>query len=472
VVTQAPRRSALAAAIAFALSCVGLMIFVWTQFGGTIPLAAQGYRFHLRFTNAANLVPGDDVRISGIDVGKVVAVKDSGQYALATLELQRRYTPISSDAHAILRLKTLLGEVFVALSPGSASAPQLADGGTLPSTQVEPTQPLDKVLQTFNPRTQRNLDRLLAGFSTGLAGRGAALNDALGNADAATGQLDTLAGILDRDRATVQGLVRDTGVVLHSVSARRAALGQLVTAGERVLSTTAARNRDLTATVDELAPLMPRLRATLSDVHRALTVADPTLRTLIPVAPLLAPTLSALTALGPPARALLREALGLIDSAHVALPLLTRVGRTLPSVLKIVVPVGEQLAPMVSLASRYTPALLSTMANLAAVPSASAPGADGKPLRYVRAEPVFSNELIYGQTTRPSTQRQNADPAPDELADIAHGGLKASNCDNAKNGLSLPPIGTGAPPCVLQPEWMFNGVARYFPHLEAAKPPK
>ncbi|HEV3054289.1 MAG TPA: hypothetical protein VGX45_06505 [Solirubrobacteraceae bacterium] len=67
--TQAPRRSAIAAALAFTLSCIGLMIFVWTQFGGSIPFAPQGYRFKVRLENAADLVAGDDVRISGVDVG-------------------------------------------------------------------------------------------------------------------------------------------------------------------------------------------------------------------------------------------------------------------------------------------------------------------------------------------------------------------------------------------------------------------
>jgi virulence factor Mce-like protein len=473
LVTQAPRRSALLAALAFALSCIGLMIFVWTQFGGTIPFAAQGYRFHIRFTNAANLVPGDDVRISGIDVGKVVVVRNSGQYTLATLELDRQYAPIASNARAILRLKTLLGEVFVALSPGSASAPKLRDGGTLPSDQVEPTQPLDKVLDTLNPRTQRNLDRLLAGLSTGLAGRGSALNDALGSFGPATTQLDELASILDRDRPTVQGLVHDTGVVLHAVSARRSALQQVVRSGERVLATTAARNRDLTATINSLESVMPRLRTTLTAVHSALTLADPTLRALIPVAPLVAPTLKDLTVLGPPARALLHDALPLIDAAHLALPALTRVGRTLPGVLKIVIPVGEQLAPMVALAKQYTPELLSTMGNLAAVDSATTPGPTGQLLRYVRAQPVLSNELLFGQTARPASERQNAYHSPGELTDLAHGGLKASNCDSAKSTTNpLPPIGSGAPLCVLQPAWNFEGATRYYPHVLAAKPAK
>jgi ABC-type transporter Mla subunit MlaD len=299
------------------------------------------------------------------------------------------------------------------------------------------------------------------------------LNDALGNGAESTAQLDALARILDRDRPTLQGVIHDTGVVLHAVSARRSALQQLVVSGERVLATTAARNRDLTATINALASVTPSLRRTLTDVHSSLQLADPTLRALIPVAPLVAPTLKDLTALGPPARALLHDALPLIDAAHAALPALTRVGRTLPGVLKIVVPVGEQLAPMVALAKRFTPELLATMVNLSAIDSATSPGAHGQLLRYVRAQPVFSNELLFGQTARPSSQRQNAYFAPGELADLAHGGLKASNCSNVTSTSNpLPPIGSGAPPCVLQPAWPFEGATRYYPHVEAARPPK
>jgi virulence factor Mce-like protein len=470
MVTQAPRRSAVAAALAFTLSCVGLMIFVWTQFGGAIPFAAQGYRFQIRFTNAANLVPGDDVRISGIDVGKVAAVKNSGETTLATLDIQRQYAPISSDAHAILRLKTLLGEVFVALSPGSAGAPKLPDGGTLPEGQVEQTQPLDQVLGTLTPRTQHDLDSLLTGFSAGLAGQGASLNAALGNAAATTGQLDQLAGLLDSERGTVQGLVRDTGVVLHSVAARQSDLQSLIVAGDQVFSTTAARNRDLTATVNALAPLLPALRKTLTGVHHALTLADPTLKTLLPVAPLLAPTLAELIKLGPGARALLRQALPLIDTARVALPELTRVSTTLRALLHVVLPVGEQLAPTVALVHDFTPELVDDMGDLAALDSASGLSAGGVLRRYARAQPVFSSQLLFGQTTRPAGIRHDAYHPPGALSEIANGGLLSSDCTNIHDG-GIPTLG-GAPPCKLQPGWKFQGIVRFYPHVQPAPAPK
>jgi virulence factor Mce-like protein len=471
VVTQAPRRSALLAALAFTLSCIGLMIFVWTQFGGTVPFAPQGYRLQVRFTNAANLVPGDDVRISGIDVGKVATVKNSGETTLATLDIERQYAPVSSDAHAILRLKTLLGEVFVALSPGSRSAPKLPDGGTLPSTQVEPTQPLDKVLDTLTPRTQRNLDRLLSGISTGLAGEGASLNASLGDAASTSSELDQLATLLDSERGTVSGLVRDSGVVLRAVGSRQSALQSLVTAGERVLAVTAARNQQLVATVNALAPLLPQLRTTLNDVHHALTIADPTFRALIPVAPLLQPTLAELIKLGPPARALLHEAVPLIDAARVALPPLTRVTVQLRSLLHVVLPVGEQLAPMVTLVHDYAPELVDDMGLLAAATSGSGPSAGGLIRRYARVIPVISNELPYGQTTRPPSNRHDAYHVPNGLTELANGGLRSSDCANVHNTFGFATIGS-APPCLVQPGWKFEGLVGFYPHVEPAPAPK
>src|SRR4030081_261127 len=114
MVTQAPKRSAIAAALLFTLSCIGLNIFVWTQFGGTIPLSPQGYRFQARFKETGLLVPNADVRIAGVNVGKVVRVENQGVYSLVTIDMQRRDAQVPVATRAILRQKTLLGEAYVA----------------------------------------------------------------------------------------------------------------------------------------------------------------------------------------------------------------------------------------------------------------------------------------------------------------------------------------------------------------------
>ena len=55
----------------FALSCFGLLLFLWLAFGGPIPLQPKGYRFNIAFREAATLSQEADVRISGVSVGKV-----------------------------------------------------------------------------------------------------------------------------------------------------------------------------------------------------------------------------------------------------------------------------------------------------------------------------------------------------------------------------------------------------------------
>ena len=53
--TGSPRITRIVTMVLFALSCVGLLLFLWLSFGGTIPFKAQGYRFEVGFNNAFNL---------------------------------------------------------------------------------------------------------------------------------------------------------------------------------------------------------------------------------------------------------------------------------------------------------------------------------------------------------------------------------------------------------------------------------
>lgn len=124
---QAPSVGRILIMVGFALSCFGLLLFLWLAFGGAVPLKAQGYRFTVSFREAGQLAQEADVRISGVSVGKVKVVKPdtSNGTSDATIELQSRYAPIPKDTKAILRQKTLLGETYVELTPGARS------GGTV-----------------------------------------------------------------------------------------------------------------------------------------------------------------------------------------------------------------------------------------------------------------------------------------------------------------------------------------------------
>src|SRR6266571_1842643 len=102
---QAPSLGKILVMVVFALSCFGLLLFLWLAFGGSVPLKPKGYRFHTSFAQAGQLALQADVRISGVPVGKVVAIepdKGTGR-ADVTIQLDTRYAPLPSDARAILR---------------------------------------------------------------------------------------------------------------------------------------------------------------------------------------------------------------------------------------------------------------------------------------------------------------------------------------------------------------------------------
>ena len=132
MIKKAPTLASLAAMTAFVLSVIGLLMMLWIQFGGTIPLRAEKYRFQASFDEAALLVEQADVRMAGIDVGKVVDKELVDGRSLATIELEEPYAPIPSNTRVLLRTKALLGETYVELTPGERAAGPLEDGDTLP----------------------------------------------------------------------------------------------------------------------------------------------------------------------------------------------------------------------------------------------------------------------------------------------------------------------------------------------------
>src|SRR4051794_23295690 len=152
----APTFGRLAAMVVFALSCFGLLLFLWLSFGGTVPLKPKGYRFDVAFPEATQLGPEADVRIAGVTVGKVREKRRDprSNRTLATIELQRRFAPIPADTKAVLRQKTLLGETYVELTPGSPGARKLAEGGRLTNSNVAGTVEFDEILNTFDAPTR------------------------------------------------------------------------------------------------------------------------------------------------------------------------------------------------------------------------------------------------------------------------------------------------------------------------------
>src|SRR5881227_3198541 len=94
---QAPTFGRLLTMVLFALSCFGLLLFLWLSFGGPIPLKPESYRFKVALPEATQLGLEADVRIAGVPVGKVRKKEidpNNPNRTIATVEMQRKYAPI------------------------------------------------------------------------------------------------------------------------------------------------------------------------------------------------------------------------------------------------------------------------------------------------------------------------------------------------------------------------------------------
>src|SRR3954452_5210778 len=131
MVKQAPTVGRMLVMVGFALSCFGLLLFLWLAFRGPVPPSPKGYRFNTSFGEATQLAKEADVRISGVSVGKVKEIQtQSDGRSKATIEIENKYSPIPRDTRAILRQKTLLGETYVELTPGDKTKGTLPENGS------------------------------------------------------------------------------------------------------------------------------------------------------------------------------------------------------------------------------------------------------------------------------------------------------------------------------------------------------
>jgi ABC-type transporter Mla subunit MlaD len=162
------------------LSLAIIAVLTYFGFAKDIPFT-HGYRVHAVFQSSNNLRPGSPVRIAGVNVGKVASVgryKDT-DLADVTLEIQDAGLPIHRDATLKIRPRIFLeGNFFVDLRPGSPSAPEVPDGGTIGPSQTSTPVQLDELLTALQAPTRADLQHLLEEYGLSLNSKPSAADDA------------------------------------------------------------------------------------------------------------------------------------------------------------------------------------------------------------------------------------------------------------------------------------------------------
>jgi|SRR5438128_1804715 len=169
------------------------------------------YELKAQVPSAANLVPGNDVRIGGHRVGAVDLVKPvrqrgGGAIAILTMKLDKSVQPLPIDSTILTRSRSALGLKYVQLTPGTSSV-GYRPGDTMPLTRATPRPvEIDEVLNTFDQRTREGIRGSLVGFGNGLAGRGLDLNAVISELPTLFGNLQPVAANLADSRTRLRDL--------------------------------------------------------------------------------------------------------------------------------------------------------------------------------------------------------------------------------------------------------------------------
>ena len=271
------------------------------------------YALTLEADSATNVNKGNEVRIGGARVGVVSdlelrRLEDGSTRALLRLKLDKVVEPLPKDSTFSLRPKSLLGLKYVDIVRGTSDEGYAA-GDVVPASANRPEQvELDELADTFDAPTRRNQQITLEGFGDALAGRGATINQAIGE---------------------FRPLLRDIVPVMRYLRDPHTGLGRLI--GElgdaaRIVAPAAERQASLFVNLDRTFTALrevarPYIRESISEGPETL---DQAITSFAVQRPFLANTEGLMRELRPGVRALRGAAPDLSEALRVGTPTLRR----------------------------------------------------------------------------------------------------------------------------------------------------
>jgi virulence factor Mce-like protein len=473
MIKVAPSLGRIMAMVIFAFSCFGILLFLWLQFGGATPLKPEKYLVKVGFREAVGLLQDLDVRTAGITIGTVrdVEVEEHSNRAVATLALDAEYAPLSRDAGAILRRKTLLGETFVEITTGARDGPKLPDGGRLADGAVAPTVELDEILQTYDERTRRAFQMWQQQLGIAVGDRGEDLSNALNRLPQFTDSAADLLELLDEEQDAVQGLVRDTGTVYAALTRDEAQLAALIRNSHELFSETASQRENLAEAFHIFPTFLEESRLTLGRLETFSRDTRPLVRDLKPVAHELRPTVAAARALAPDLEHFFVAFGQQIEAGETALPALSELLDETRPLLGSLGPFLQELNPIFEWLEVHQHLVGDFLGYGAGALADTVPSAPvGETGHYLRQLGVQGLESLAIHRERVSSNRGNAylPPVIPSLQVAERLALPSWDCTPSDGEVEaeVRPVGS-VPACwVFEVPTPFKGNKRAFPHVE------
>lgn len=240
---------------AFITLCAIILGFLWLHAGGRIPMVShEGYRVDVTLPDVDNLVFQSDVRMAGVNVGKIEKISTEGRNTRVTLELDPSVAPLHQGVTVIVRDKTMIEETYLAVVDGKGQTIQA--GTRLPDGTGKPSVQLNDVLTSLDQPTRDKLSHVLQSSGAATEGRRADVDATMqGLGDLGReggGALDALAA-QSEDLAAV---TRSSTAVLAALDIQQGRIAELARDSDTLTKTLSDSSGDVKSLMRALPPLM------------------------------------------------------------------------------------------------------------------------------------------------------------------------------------------------------------------------
>jgi ABC-type transporter Mla subunit MlaD len=420
-----------------ALAAAALVLVVFGTGAGDD--AKGAYKVRAIFSNAFTVIPGEDVKISGVKVGKIsdLDVTKDNKAAVVLDITEPGFKDFRKDATCTIRPQSLIGERFVECTPtqpkaeGDPQAPKLdriehGDGKgqyLLPDSQTIKPVDIDLVGNIMRLPYRQRLSIIINELGTGLAGNGDALREAIREADPALEQTDKVLAILADQNETLAKLAKNGDEVLRPLARDKEKVADFIDKADKTAVASAERRSDIEAGLQKLPAFLRQLTPTMQRLGGLADQMTPVLNDLNSAAPQLnqfVKQLGPFSQAGIPALQSLGDTADVGDQALLkAKPIVSDV-RTFASQAR---PLTKNLASM--LTSLQTTGGIERLMDFLYFQAAATNGYDSLG-HYLRAIFVITNCTTYVTEPTPSCSANFEKPATGSAAKVARASSRST----------------------------------------------
>lgn len=169
------------------------------------------------FDTATGIYPGDEVRIAGVKVGTITAIRPAGTHSSLTMAVDHG-VPVPAEAAAVIVAQNLVSARFVQLAPAYDGGPTMADGAQIPLDRTavpvewdEVKTQLMRLATDLGPAAQSPtspIGRLIDSAANAIGGNGDKLRDTLAELSRLSRTLANRSGNIVDTLANLQAIVK------------------------------------------------------------------------------------------------------------------------------------------------------------------------------------------------------------------------------------------------------------------------